>query len=682
MNRFSLETVLALFLLLVLQLQATAQTDSQTKERILEQIAESLAAEASDESDLSTLIDDLERLSYAPLDLNRATREQLEQLPFLNATQINNLLIHIRNYGQLFSLNELAGVDGFNDETIRFLEPFTQLGAVESGPRKTVLNETNLRMGQNLEKVKGFMPNDAGERTYPGIDQKIYLRHKTTINQAFNLGLTAETDTGEYFFKENNRTGFDYYSGYAQYQGNKLLRNVILGDFQVKMGQGLIQWSGYGMRKSAETARVRYMGQGIRPYTSTDENASLRGVASHVRLGSIDLMAFYSNKRIDANVSAWDETGKPSEVSSLLTTGYHRTANERADEDVLREQLAGLSGRFTRNNFSAAVNANMLDYSLPFMPANKPYNEFRFRGTSNYDLSTDWTYMFNKISFFGEAALSKSNGKALLTGIEAQPANEFSYTLLYRNYQRNFQSIKGSAFSEGTTITNEQGIYSSFVLFPMPKVRISGYLDAYEFPWIKYTSAGPVRGTDMQLQINYRPIRRIEIYGRIKNEQNAEKTRLTSTIKSNADQNTRKYRLNAQFNLNEHLTLKLRSEWSAYEKDDSLQTGLLLMGDVDTHFFENKLGIQMRLAWYDTDGYNARIYAYENDMPFLFSIPAYYGKGIRTYMKINYKISRQLTVYARYARTQLQPGDTFGSGNDTLDSNIRSDVKIHLKYRF
>jgi len=39
-------------------------------------------------------------------------------------------------------------------------------------------------------------------------------------------------------------------------------------------------------------------------------------------------------------------------------------------------------------------------------------------------------------------------------------------------------------------------------------------------------------------------------------------------------------------------------------------------------------------------------------------------------------------VYARYARTQLQPGDTFGSGNDTLDSNIRSDVKIHLKYRF
>ena len=47
-------------------------------------------------------------LSAHPLNINTATREELSQMPFLSATQIEDLQEYVDRYGPVRSLNELA----------------------------------------------------------------------------------------------------------------------------------------------------------------------------------------------------------------------------------------------------------------------------------------------------------------------------------------------------------------------------------------------------------------------------------------------------------------------------------------------------------------------------------------------------------------------------------------------
>lgn len=672
---------LLLFCVFVEAEKSQAQNSNRSGNQIIEAIAEMVLEESEEAVEFSDLLDRLEQIAQSPFNLNLIEREELEQLPFLNAVQINSLLEYLDLYGQIFSLNELVGIEGFNDEVVSFLAPFVYLGEVETHRSKAILSELNIRTMQTLEQSKGYQKIDGVEK-YPGPRQKYYIRYKTSFYKMVDVGFTAENDAGEHFFTQSNKLGFDYYSGYVRYSGEKHLQSVVLGDFQARFGQGLIQWSGYGLRKSPEIARIRYLGQGILPYSSTDENGGMRGAAAQFKFNSFSIVSYVSSKKIDANISVSDEFGNPLEVSSIQNSGYHRTENEIADENALREHLVGLSVRYVRNRFSAGMNGTAMKYSVPLVPDDKPYNRFRFSGRSNVNGSFDFAYILNRTSLFGEAAISKSGGTGVVAGLEAQPSNEFSFTMLFRDYQRNFQSIKGCSFSESSTNTNERGIYGSFVFSPLPKSRISGCVDAYQSPWIKYTTCGPMRGVDTQFQFNYKPSKDVEVYLRLKNETNEEKTTHDEHTKYNTKQSIQRARVNASWQVSECVELRFRSEWSRFEKDGSIQNGSLVLADVSSKFLSNKLTLLFRLAKYNTDGYDARIYAYESDMPSMFSVPAYFGNGFRSYLRFGYALSSNLTFYGRFSLSLAEKGETFGSGDDFVDSNHKSDIRLQIRCRF
>ncbi len=52
--------------------------------------------------------EDLEEMAQHPVNLNTATREELERMPFLTASQVEDILFYIYRYGQLKSLSELT----------------------------------------------------------------------------------------------------------------------------------------------------------------------------------------------------------------------------------------------------------------------------------------------------------------------------------------------------------------------------------------------------------------------------------------------------------------------------------------------------------------------------------------------------------------------------------------------
>ena len=161
---------LSLALLLLIGLSASAQdtipirtkVDDSELQQKLENIAESTETEDGDYADL---VEGLVFYKEHPINLNRTTREELARIQLLNDIQINKLLTHIDKTGNLISIYELQGIDGFDLQTIRKILPYVYVTnnftTAHFGIKEMFRNGSNtilLRYGQVLEKQTGFDP--------------------------------------------------------------------------------------------------------------------------------------------------------------------------------------------------------------------------------------------------------------------------------------------------------------------------------------------------------------------------------------------------------------------------------------------------------------------------------------------------------------------------------------------
>jgi len=90
----------------------------------------------------------------------------------------------------------------------------------------------------------------------------------------------------------------------------------------------------------------------------------------------------------------------------------------------------------------------------------------------------------------------------------------------------------------------------------------------------------------------------------------------------------------------------------------------------------------MRYALFDTRSYSDRIYAYERDVLYSFSAPAYYSKGIRFYAMARYGVAKWLDVWIRYSRTRFTDQSTISSGADEILAPHKSELRVQVRYRF
>ncbi len=86
----------------------------------------------------------------------------------------------------------------------------------------------------------------------------------------------------------------------------------------------------------------------------------------------------------------------------------------------------------------------------------------------------------------------------------------------------------------------------------------------------------------------------------------------------------------------------------------------------------------IRLQYFETDSYNSRMYAYENDVLYSYSIPVFYDKGYRYYINLNYDLNERLSVWARFVQTIYSNKIIVGSGLDEIQRNKRSEIKLQL----
>ena len=90
----------------------------------------------------------------------------------------------------------------------------------------------------------------------------------------------------------------------------------------------------------------------------------------------------------------------------------------------------------------------------------------------------------------------------------------------------------------------------------------------------------------------------------------------------------------------------------------------------------------LRLQYFETDSYNSRIYAYENDVLYSYSIPAFYDKGFRYYLTLNYDLNKRISLWLRWAQTIYRDKAIIGSGLDEIKGNKKSEIKLQARWVF
>lgn len=680
-------------LFLCLGISAFSQEKSEVVQQRIEFIAEQLETE---EIDLTNVVQQLNYYFDHPLNLNGATADELEELNLLSDVQISDLLLHIKLFGKLITIYELQSLEYWDLQTIQLVQPFVKvddkLESLHISLKEAVKQgnyELYMRYQTSPEEKTGYqqVPDSvlqASNNYYYGNPDRYYSRFRYSYRTNLSIGVTGEKDAGEQFFRGAQKDGFDFYSAHAFFKGGKYLKALAVGDYQVQIGQGLNLWSGYAFGKTADVTNIKRSANPIRPYTSVDESRFMRGAAIDLGFGPFSLLAFASMKKVDASVLADSLYDDLEFVSSINLSGLHRTNSEIQKKDALTEKMAGANLRYRNRNLQLGIAGVYQGYDKDFNKSIQPYNQFDFRGKEMVSLSGDYSYVIRNFNFFGEASRSSYSGNwANVHGVLFSLDSRASFSLLYRNYQKGYQTFYNNGFSEGSNTQNENGIYAGFKLKLSSAWTLNTYADFFAFPWMKYQVDAPTAGHELLIQPSYKPNKQLEIYARFRQQLRQKNSRDSDgTVTPIEDVLQRNYRLNLSYAVSEFFTVKSRIEYVTINRPSNApEDGLIITQDV---LFKPKnlpFDLSLRYALFDTDSYDTRIYTYENNALYVFAVPAYYYQGSRGYMLIRYSFLKRFDLWVRYGTFIYNNRKTLGSGAEEIQGSKKSDVTVQLRIK-
>ncbi|MBX2945986.1 MAG: helix-hairpin-helix domain-containing protein [Cyclobacteriaceae bacterium] len=656
----------------------------------LERLVDELFGFQDQDLNYEDLYENLALLLANPLNLNKATAEELRFVNILSEEQLQNLLSYRNENGPFLSVYELQAIPGIDLPTIYRIIPFVAVydpaTTLNASLWQRMLKEGNTyliaRFERTLETRRGFTDAATEPQRFLGDANKIYMRFRSSRAGDYSIGFTVEKDAGEQVLWTPNQKqfGFDYNSFHAQVMNKGKIKNLIVGDYQAQFAQGLLLGSNFGFGKGAETiTTIRRSNLGFLPYTSINETGYLRGTAvTYEASKNILVSGFYSNTWRDATILS--DTIEGVMASAFQTTGLHRNIAELNRRKTIQEQQLGFILNYQNKKVDAGLIYHGLSYHLPVNRNSQPYNQFSFSGSILQNLGGFLNYTVNNFTFFSEAGKTISGGVGLSAGLLGSVTNQLDISLHYRNYQRNFHSFYSNAFAEGSMPQNERGLYWGWRYRWNRKYNMTGYMDIFRFPWLRYRSYSPSTGYEYLLRFNYHPSRNIHLFVQLR-EESKDRNR------SGSDNNLyltdtgikRNYWLNADYRINQVLSLKTRAQFSSYSINQVTTYGMIVLQDISINF--NKLSLTMRYALFDSDDFDNRQYVFERDVWLAFSMPAFSGTGIRNYALLQYDFTKRFTLWIRYAHIRYTDRQTIGSGADRIDGNIRNDIKLQCRIR-
>ena len=679
--------------ILITCLSVVLPVNNLSAQHVLEEIAEQLITNDEDNAyQWENLFEELSDLKENPLNINSATKEQLERFPFLNSQLIENILYYLYKYGSMVSINELMVVEDMDLATFRLLKPFITCQPLEEKTHtptlKSILKygkqELSARMDIPLYTRAGYQPftsdyiKENPNKRYLGPSFYHNLRYKFRYTDKVYIGFTAEKDPGEPFFAGNNKKGYDYYSPYFYIRDFGQIRALALGNYRLNYGYGLVMNTDFNMGKTTALNTLLNRESGIKKHSSTDEYNYFQGIAGSIQLSEhFTADAFYSYRQMDGIVDNRF-------ITSLKEDGYHRIPRDYEKKNSLTNQLIGSNIQYNGKNFELGLTAVYNFFNKVLNPTYRPYNKYYPRGSDFFNLGANYKFFLKKLTWMGEVAMDKDRRMAALNTLRYRPKANFQLIAMHRFYDVAYQSMYARSVGEGSMVQNESGFYLGMEADELWYFKLTAYIDFFYFPWKKYQmTKNGTRGIDGVIQLDYSPTHELDMFIRYRYKNKFKDYNPAEGDKITVPYIQQKGRYQLTYSPNDELVLKTTADvvHNAYQHKDPSK-GFLIKQSIGYKFPKLPLQLDASVAWFKTDDYASRITVYEKSLLYSFSMPSFYGEGERFSFNTRYELNKHIVLQGKYACTHYRDREVISSGLEQIEGNLKSDLYFQVQFKF
>lgn len=611
-----------IILLALVPLCATAQVDDAIEQWMQEDVPEEQAAAAADM---------LMQLNYEPVSINDTAA--VRELPLMTPFRYRALCNYITLYGQLLSTKELALIPGFDSVTVALLSSMTTAEPYNG--------RTKLRWWQGHHNVVtgigGTVEQAAGYRDgrYDGDNLHVLFCYNYKYRNNISVRLVADKDPGEAWGKSN------FYGYHVMLSNIGRLDKLIVGRYGLQFGQGLTLWTGF-KPFSIMGGTPERLGTGVRQASTFYETDYLEGAAATVRLWQgLHLSAFASR--------------------------------------VQGETLAGGHAEWRSGNLVAGVTvaATRLDDSLAVR--DYVYNQTRFRGQRLFNGGVDVTWQWRRLALYGEASLDGEGHPVAIAGATLTPSSVNRFGVSYRYYHPLYHNLHAQGYAIGTT-QGEKGVtLDAATQLPWGFTMLAS-VDLHHFESLCYGSYSPSSGAWLRLQVSRHIGQRMQATVRYADRL---KERNIPNIDSTLYLGEQTLRRQLQGELKAKLgswLLTTRAMYAHFGSENvDAQEGWLVAQTA--RYAKGPLQVTAGLAYFDVGGYYARLYLSESCLQYAWSIPMFYGKGLRAHVVVRWSINENISLAAKYGVTRYLDRDSVGSGAAETEGPARQTWFVQLRLK-
>lgn len=579
---------------------------SQNWEDVISSISFDLDDDIS-EDELSALED----LYYNKVNINEITEDEASQMFFLSDFEQQSLVYYVEHNGPLFSLYELQFVLGLPIEKAKMISLF----CFAKPQSKQMTIEELIQKGEHIFASTTSTTNIKNDTykdyyNYEGNPCKEVFRYRFQSFNALYWGITLKKDMGESF---NLKKGFDSQSMYVQIKNRGSLANLVLGDYKVSIGQGLLLSQGSTFVSSIEQSGGT-QSVVLSKHSATSEYTFSRGVGATYNIGNFQVTPFISVRKLDGKIK--NDSIFP---FTIQKTGYHRTNSEIANKKQIDYRVFGIHNQLNLNRLRIGCAVVKQDFSKDSVK------------TSILNGSIFYNYFYRHFRTYGECAIDEKWKLAVAQGIQYVLNEEFLISSTLRYYQSDYQSFMSSVSSN-----EELGWTQSLRFSGIKSCNLYVNNDLSVNPNGNSTTHNPIKKDVLKLKIIKKTYSGITSY-----YQYSVSSQISESITGVGQKQTHK--LYSSFPINEKLQLKLSIQLS---KQGS-KLGILLYEDL-VWKLKNSFSVSTRFAQFDAP-YDNRLYAWEDDVMYVFSNSQYFYSGVYFYIVSKWKINKHWLAHFKFS---------------------------------
>lgn len=650
-----------------------------------EQLYDEISDIVADDTSLpDELLESLWRLHENPICINSATRAELEQLPFLTDQMIEALVAYVYSYGPMRNMGELRLIKELDDRALRLLPLFLSTYVDNSvkrpwteGLMKVKKSETMLRADASLNQKAGYkyVSPDVLERypnrVYNGNRLGMTWRASVETHGGISGWLTAQKDPGEPFFAHG--VGVDYVVGGVMAEKLGFVRCIVIGDYRLSVGSGLVLGSSFVSLKSSGIQQgVRLRGNIVRRHSSTSEAGFMRGIAATISIArNTELTTFFSRRRIDANLK-----GDSLLITSLKTDGLHRTKLELSKRGNSRNTLIGANLTMKDKNWRLGITGVVDNYRNMFITRDDNFQKYYSEGNNFFNLGADYAVRRGCFMFDGETAVDKDGALATINQISLNLGRKWNIAGVWRHYSFRYNALHSTAMSEGGMVKNESGLTFRTQGRLGYKFDIEAMADVFRFPWMKRGVSNSSKGAELMVGGTWNSGSRLRVSFRWRGKWKQKDGDDGMLI----NYSTQRVRLRSDYE--PFRWLSLRSEIGAcavaYEST-ATRWGVMAMQNAELLLGCWQIAIQA--SFFSTDDYECRLTTYEPGLLYTFSFPSLYYEGGRCALRVRWNPVKHVSLMAKITSTHYFNRSVIGSGTELIDGSTKSDASVQLIWR-